>query len=96
MPKRRTVANAVFLALPSLEIGLSQLYRVHTVPRRNHRDQFRRGGGRRRRQRLPPVFPEALLLRGEVSLPVLDIGLLNHEQLTPVTGKPRPRPLREE
>jgi len=40
---------------------------------------------------LPPFFPEALVLRGQVSLPVLDIacfiGLLNHEQLAPVTDQ---------
>ncbi len=61
------------------------------MARRNHRDQFRHGGSRRRRQRLPPVFPEALLLWGEISLPVLIIGcfigLLNHKQPAPVTDQ---------
>ena len=89
--RNQPVANAVFLALPALEVGLSQFYRVHPVARRHHRDQFRRGGSRRRRQRLPPVFPEALVLRGEVSLPVLVIGCfigsLNHKQLAPVTDE---------
>jgi len=77
--RNQPVANAVFLALPSLEIGLSQFYRVHTVARRNHRNQFWRGGSRRRRQSLPPFFPEALVLWGQVSLPVAVIGLLNHK-----------------
>src|SRR5258708_12015553 len=85
--RNQPVANAVFLALPALEIGLSQFYRVHTVARRNHRDQFWRGGSRWGRQSLPPFFPEALVLRGQLSLPVLDIasfiGLLNTAQLAP-------------
>src|SRR5260370_41487342 len=59
-PKRRTVANAVFLALPALEIGLSQLYRVHTVARRNHWDQFWRGGSRRGPESLPPTLPAGI------------------------------------
>jgi hypothetical protein len=63
----------------ALEVGLSEFHRVHPVAGRLHRDQFWRGGSRRRRQRLPPFFPEALVLRGQVSLPVADIGLLNHK-----------------
>jgi len=85
------VANGIFLAVPASEVGVGQFRRFHAVPRCNHRDEFRGGGSRRRRQSLPLFFPEALVLRGEVSLPVLDIGcfsgLLNHEQLAPVTDQ---------
>jgi hypothetical protein len=80
--------RAFCLPVPASEVGVGQFHRFHALPRCNHRDQFRPGGGRWRRQRLPPFFPEALLLRCQVSLPVLDIacflGLLNHEQLAPV------------
>ncbi len=86
--RNQPVANGIFLAVPASEVGLGQFHRFHALPRRNDRDEFRRGGGRWRRQRLPPFFPEALLLGGEVSLPVPDIGcfigFLNHEQLAPV------------
>ena len=40
---------------------------------------------------MPPFFPEALLLYGQVSLPVLDIrrlsGSFHHQQLAPVTDE---------
>src|SRR5260370_24960993 len=85
------VANAVFLAVPALEVDLGQFQRSHALPGRHHWDEFRGGGRRWRRRCLPSFLPEAQWLRREVSLPVLDIcplsGSFHHKQLAPVSDE---------
>jgi hypothetical protein len=70
---------------------VGEFYRFHAWRRRNHWDQFRGGRSRWCGQSLPSFFPETVLLRGEVSLPILDIGcftsLFNHQELAPVTDQ---------
>src|ERR1700680_504937 len=91
MERNYPVANRIFLTGPASEVRLGQFHRWQARLCRNHRDQFWRGGNRWCGQSLPPFFPETLLVRGEVSLPILDIGCLTSSfsniQLAPVTDQ---------
>src|SRR5260221_8753706 len=54
MPKRRTVANDIFLAVPALEVGLGQFHGISLCSGANHCNEFRRPGHRRSRHCLCP------------------------------------------
>src|SRR6266496_6024666 len=69
-PKRRTVANGIFLAIPAPEVRLGQFYRLHAWPRRNHRNQFRRGRSRWCGDSLSPFFPVTRVGGGKGSVPI--------------------------
>ncbi len=90
MPKRRTVSNDIFLAVPALEVDPGQFHCFHLSSGGNHRDEFRCPGNRWSRHCLPSFLPELCLVRGEVRFPVV-IGCftsqLRWEQLAPIADQ---------
>src|SRR5438876_5145392 len=68
-PKRRTIADAIFLGGPPSTIRLCERDRIDRGGRRYDGNQLRSGGGNRQRRGLPIVFPPRLFQEIQISIP---------------------------
>src|SRR5260221_11334831 len=88
--REEPVANDIFLAVPSIEVGLGQFHCISLWSGANHRNEFRFEGYRRSRHCLPSLLPELCLMRGEVSLPAARSRFRNgfcRKQLAPIADQ---------
>ena len=69
MPKRRTIADDIFLGGPASSIELCERHRIRGGSRCYNGNQLRRSGGHRRRGGLPIVFPRCLFKEIQISIP---------------------------
>src|SRR6266699_1595483 len=70
------VSNAVFLTVPSLEVGLGEFDGFHCSAGGNHRDEFREALRRGSRCGLPSFLPKLHLVGSQVSPPISIGGLI--------------------